>query len=119
MKCTWERVGECGLLGWHAVKCLRCGSEAKLPDGIDYEAVGSLCNALPAVSRVGSWLAIWIEANRLDRAWYWLRARIGFRGQCGCAKREAKLNTLGQYLYSLPARIAQRLRRSCQSKGDG
>jgi hypothetical protein len=96
--------------------CGRVGHSPYTLDRVD----GPDCQGTPRDHEWGHWLAIFLEANGLSkRAWANARAWLGFRGQCGCAKREAKLNTLGQYLYSLPARIAQRLRRSCQSKGDG
>jgi hypothetical protein len=122
MRCKYVATGDVHKSGRLRLRCDRSGCESKglMPLGGTPEQVDAKCNGIPFRHEWGHWLAIFLEANGLSkRAWANARAWLGFRGQCGCAKREAKLNTLGQYLYSLPSRIAQRLRRSCGPKGEG
>lgn len=69
-----------------------------LPPGFTPNRVNAICRAWPRWHEWGHWLSLLLAACFITkRRWGWLQWKLGLVEvpQCGCASREAWLNTLG------------------------
>jgi hypothetical protein len=104
MNCLWKDVpNSTDARGWRRVQCQRPGCERILnPTPHAHSQIKAKCKGLPFQWEWGYWLAIWLGVFGVSkRNVGWLAYRIGLANGCGCAKREAALNTIGERFASL------------------
>lgn len=101
MNCIWEDVPDStDSRGWRAVVCKRCRRALK-PTPHPHAKIHAACKALPFAWELGHWLTLWLGVFGISKAGVdWLARRLRL-GDCGCAKREAALNTIGERFAAL------------------
>ncbi len=94
--------------GWPRNTCQRCDKVRYAPDHFSkWRGDPQWCGAWPFWWELGCWLTLILEAVLLRReAYLWLKRKLGFGPQCGCAGREALLNRLGAWIYSVTKSVA-------------
>ena len=102
MRCKFRIAGESKEPGFTKYVCQRCGMEGHSPYGLD-RVIGD-CYGWPLWHEFGQWLSLLLEAVGITKSGYSsLRRRLGFKGNCGCGKREAAADAIGDGLRrSLP-----------------
>ncbi len=103
MNCAFEPIDEYRPDGRQKVRCKRCGHVGSLPRTGNPADNLRTCRAWPEGHELGFWSALVLEAlTGLNKLRYlWFKEKLGLTPDCGCAKREEQLNTLGTLLRRL------------------
>lgn len=99
MKCEFTASGERHRSGRQTLRCSRCKQLALMPPSGDVNRLVAICRGWPFPHELGHWLSLLLAALWIrKRDYLWLKARLGFKAQCGCDAREKKLNAWGAWL---------------------
>ena len=110
MKCSVVDSGQPDSRGWRPVKCKRCQRQYGLTPHPP-ERFNARCRVLPFFWEFGHWLTLLLGIFGISKSGVnWIRYRLGLKKPCGCDKREAALNTIGERFRSLVRLAVSRAR---------